>query len=82
MQPSIITQRQGTVVSNQTIPITKVVSQGEGQSAAQQGGNVFIHTPVTSLPRRSSPGKHKTFLLTRCSKFIADEVCCYTIFLL
>lgn len=44
-----MTQRQATVVSTQAVPIAKVITQGEN-------ANVFIHTPVAALPRRSSPG--------------------------
>lgn len=51
-----MTQRPGSVVSSQSLPIAKVITQGEQNS--QQTANVFIHTPIAAVPRRTSPGKH------------------------
>lgn len=54
VQPAtLVTQRQGTVVSSQSIPIAKGFSSQEGPQPVAQ--NLYIH-PVTSVPRRSSPG--------------------------
>ncbi|XP_022913567.1 histone deacetylase complex subunit SAP130 [Onthophagus taurus] len=58
VQPAaLVAQRQANIVPSQTIPLTKVFSQ-EGQAVPPT--NVFIHAPVNSLPRRSSPSPSST----------------------
>jgi histone deacetylase complex subunit SAP130 len=53
---AIVSQRQSAVVSSQTIPIASVYSQqGENQQGPTPTANVFIHTPLSSVPRRTSP---------------------------
>lgn len=57
VQPgAIMTQRTGNVVSTQSLPIAKVIAQGDQNT--QQTANVFIHTPVAAVPRRTSPGEN------------------------
>ncbi|KRT79510.1 hypothetical protein AMK59_6762, partial [Oryctes borbonicus] len=56
VQSAIVAQRTASVVPPQTIPMAKVFpQQGDGQGVSSTA-NVFIHAPVTSVPRRPSPG--------------------------
>jgi hypothetical protein len=58
---AIVSQRQSAVVSSQTIPIASVYSQqGENQQGPTPTANVFIHTPLSSVPRRTSPSEWKS----------------------
>ncbi|CAG9825085.1 unnamed protein product [Phaedon cochleariae] len=53
---AIVTQqRQASLVPSQAISIAKVFPQSDSQGAGGSSTNVFIHAPVQSTVRRSSP---------------------------
>ncbi|XP_017773055.1 PREDICTED: histone deacetylase complex subunit SAP130-A isoform X2 [Nicrophorus vespilloides] len=55
---TIVAQRPGSVVTSHPIPIAKVFpQQGDGQQQqVMPPTNLYIQGPVSSVPRRSSPG--------------------------
>ncbi|KAK9712395.1 Histone deacetylase complex subunit SAP130 C-terminus [Popillia japonica] len=67
VQPAIVTQRMGSVVSSQAIPMAKVFPQPGDNQGGSSTANVFIHPPVTSVPRRTSPGPQNSVSQTPVS---------------
>lgn len=60
----------GSVVSSQAIPMAKVFPQPGDNQGGSSTANVFIHPPVTSVPRRTSPGTMTaSYYVLRQSKF-------------
>ncbi|KAF5303061.1 hypothetical protein FQR65_LT08390 [Abscondita terminalis] len=55
-QSNLVSQRPITTGSTQTVAISKVLSQPIEDQSSQTAANIFIHTPLTSVPRKSSPG--------------------------
>ncbi|KAK5645713.1 hypothetical protein RI129_004177 [Pyrocoelia pectoralis] len=55
-QASMVAQRPITAGSAQTVAISKVFPQAVDNQSNQATTNIFIHTPMASVPRKSSPG--------------------------
>ncbi|KAG5883158.1 hypothetical protein JTB14_033409 [Gonioctena quinquepunctata] len=68
---AIVTQqRQATLVPSQAISIAKVFPQSESQGTPATGTNVFIHAPVQSAARRSSPSPNPAACITQTSSTV------------
>lgn len=55
-QGNMVTQRPITAGSTQAVAISKVFPQPVDNQPNQATTNIFIHTPMASVPRKSSPG--------------------------
>ncbi|KAJ8930195.1 hypothetical protein NQ314_017035 [Rhamnusium bicolor] len=67
------------VVPPQAISIAKVFPQSESQGPAGAATNVFIHTPVQSAPRRTSPSPNPTTSVTQTSSTTTTTVATYSL---
>ncbi|KAB0798587.1 hypothetical protein PPYR_09580 [Photinus pyralis] len=55
-QANMVTQRPITAGATQAVAISKVFPQSVDNQSNQATTNIFIHTPMASVPRKSSPG--------------------------